>query len=87
MATTALLAGIRYAAAALALGVLLLTGTGCSYDNPAETAKITPATNGINTVVGPIKLADMLILSYGADQPGRTWEPSSTRPQRTRSSP
>ncbi len=71
MATTALLAGIRYAAAALALGVLLLTGTGCSYDNPAETAKITPATNGINTVVGPIKLADMLILSYGADQPGR----------------
>jgi hypothetical protein len=66
-----LLAGIRYAAAALTLGLVLLTGTGCSYDNPAETAKITPATNGISTVVGPIKLADMLILSHGADQPGR----------------
>ncbi|WP_229996086.1 hypothetical protein, partial [Arthrobacter sp. Bi26] len=71
MATTALRAGIRYAAAALTLGMVLLTGTGCSSDNPAETAKITPATNGINTVVGPMKLADMLILSHGADQPGR----------------
>ena len=71
MATTTLLAGIRYAAAALTLGMVLLTGTGCSYDNPAETTKITPATNGINTVVGPIKLADFLILSHGADQPGR----------------
>ena len=71
MATTALLAGIRYAAAALTLGLVLLTGTGCSYDNPAETAKITPATNGIHTVVGPMKLADMLILSHEAEQPGR----------------
>ena len=71
MATTTLLAGIRSAAAALTLGVVLLTGTGCSFDNPAETAKITPATNGINTQVGPIKMADMLILSYAADQPGR----------------
>lgn len=71
MAPTTLLAGIRSAMAALTLGVLLLTGTGCSSDNPAETAKITSATNGINTVVGPIKLADMLILSHGAEQPGR----------------
>ena len=71
MAPKILLAGIRCAAAALTLGVVLLGGTGCSYDNPAETAKITPATNGIHTVVGPIKLADMLILSYAADQPGR----------------
>jgi hypothetical protein len=71
MATTALLAGIRYAAAALTLGLVLLTGTGCSYDNPAETAKITPATNGIHTVVGPMKLADMLILSHELEQPGR----------------
>ena len=71
MATTTLLAGIRYAAAALTLGAVLLTGTGCSYDNPAETTKITPATNGINTVVGAVKLADMLVLSHGADQPGR----------------
>ena len=71
MAPTTLLAGIRSATAALTLGVVLLTGTGCSSDNPAETAKITPATNGINTVVGPIKLADMLILSHGAEQPGR----------------
>lgn len=71
MATTTLLAGMRYAAAALTVGVVLLTGTGCSYDNPAETTKITPATNGINTVVGAVKLADFLILSHGADQPGR----------------
>lgn len=71
MATTTLLAGIRYAAAALTLGVVLLTGTACSYDNPAETTKITPATNGINTVVGAMKLADFLVLSHGADQPGR----------------
>ena len=71
MAPTTLLAGFRSAIAALTLGVLLLTGTGCSSDNPAETTKITPATNGINTVVGPMKLADMLILSHGADQPGR----------------
>lgn len=70
MAPTTLLAGFRSAIAALTLGVLL-TGTGCSSDNPAETTKITPATNGINTVVGPMKLADMLILSHGADQPGR----------------
>ena len=71
MASTPLLAGIRSAIATLTLGVVLLAGTGCSYDNPAETAKITPATNGINTVVGAMKLADMLILSHGADQPGR----------------
>ncbi|MFE4227855.1 hypothetical protein ACFRJ8_08220 [Arthrobacter sp. NPDC056886] len=71
MATTTLLAGIRNVAVALTLGAVLLTGTGCSYDNPAETTKITPATNGINTVVGAIKLADFLILSHGADQPGR----------------
>ena len=71
MAPITLQAGIRSAAAALTLGLVLLTGTGCSYDNPAETAKITPATNGINTVVGAVKLADMLVLSYGADQPGR----------------
>ena len=71
MAPTTLLAGIKSAIAALTLGVLLLTGTGCSSDNPAETAKITSATNGINTVVGPIKLADMLILSHAAEQPGR----------------
>ncbi len=71
MATTTLLAGIRSTAAALTVGMVLLTGTGCSYDNPAETAKITPATNGINTVVGAMKLADMLILSHGTDQPGR----------------
>ncbi|SDL99371.1 hypothetical protein SAMN04487916_12059 [Arthrobacter sp. ov407] len=71
MATTALLAGIKYAAAALTLGLVLLTGTGCSYDNPAETAKITPATNGIHTVVGPMELSDMLILSHEAEQPGR----------------
>ncbi|MFF2245003.1 hypothetical protein ACFVTM_12580 [Arthrobacter sp. NPDC058130] len=70
MATSILRAGMRGAAAALTLGVVLLT-TGCSYDNPAETAKITPATHGINTVVGSVKLADMLILSHGADQPGR----------------
>ena len=65
------LIGMRCAGAALALGAVLLTGTGCAFDNPPETTQITPATNGISAQVGPMKLEDMLILSYGADQPGR----------------
>lgn len=63
--------GIRRAGAALTLGSFLLTGTGCSFDNPPETTQITPATNGIIAQVGPLEMEDMLILSYGADQPGR----------------
>ncbi|MFF2028666.1 hypothetical protein [Arthrobacter sp. NPDC058192] len=71
MATTTLLAGIRFTACALTMGLVLLVGSGCSYDNPPETTKITAATNGINATVGPMKLADMLILAHAADQPGR----------------
>lgn len=63
--------GIRCAGAALTLVAVLLTGAGCAIDNPPETTQITPATNGISAQVGPMKLEDMLILSYGADQPGR----------------
>lgn len=62
---------VRRAGAALTLGAVLLTGTGCAFDNPPETTQITPATNGISAQVGPMKLEDMLILSHGADQPGR----------------
>lgn len=65
------LMGMPCAGAALALGAVLLTGTGCAFDNPPETTQITPVTNGISAQVGPMKLEDMLILSYGADQPGR----------------
>ncbi len=62
---------MRCARAALTLGAVLLSGTGCAFDNPPETTQITPATNGISAQVGPMKLEDMLILSYSADQPGR----------------
>jgi hypothetical protein len=62
---------IRCAGAGLTLGTVLLTGTGCAIDNPPETTQITAATNGITAQIGPMKLEDMLILSYGADQPGR----------------
>lgn len=62
---------MRCAGAALTLGAVLLSGTGCAFDNPPETTQITPATNGISAQVGPMKLEDMLILSDSADQPGR----------------
>lgn len=51
---------------------LALPGTaGCSFTNPAETTRITPATNGINTTIGPVKLGNLLILAQDAGGPGR----------------
>jgi hypothetical protein len=50
---------------------VLLASTACTYTNPQETTRITPATNGINTTVGPAKLEDFLIVSRGAAWPGR----------------
>ena len=59
-------------ARALVLAAAVLApSTACGYITPQETNRITPATNGINTTVGPAKLEDLLILSQGAAKPGR----------------
>jgi hypothetical protein len=64
--------GIGRLAPALVIAAGVVSGsTACGYINPQETTRITPATNGINTTVGPVKLEDLLILSEGAAKPGR----------------
>lgn len=56
---------------AVLMGLALPGTAGCSFTNPQETTRITPATNGINTVIGPVKLGNLLILVQDAGGPGR----------------
>lgn len=61
----------RLGGAIAVAAAVVSASTACVYTNPQETTRITPATNGINTTVGPAKLEDFLILSRGAAMPGR----------------
>ena len=63
--------GANTLALAVLLGLALPGTAGCSFTNPQETTRITPATNGINTVIGPVKLGNLLILALDANGPGR----------------
>ncbi|GAC1371063.1 MAG: hypothetical protein NVSMB43_06730 [Pseudarthrobacter sp.] len=59
---------------ALAAGVLALglaTMTGCGYITPQQTTHQYSASDGIRADLGPLQLRNMLIVSSGADKPGR----------------
>ena len=74
---------VRLGRAMAVAAAVLSASTACEYTNPQETTRITPATNGINTTVGPAKLEDFLILSRGAAKPGRSLVRSLTPPAAT----
>ena len=61
----------KLAMATAALGIGLLSVTGCGYTNPQATAKQYSASDGTQANVGPLQLRNMMIVSGGEDQPGR----------------
>ncbi|XAS69634.1 hypothetical protein V3C33_03695 [Micrococcaceae bacterium Sec5.7] len=61
----------KLALATAALGVSLLTVTGCGYITPQQTTHQYAASDGIRTDLGPLQLRNILIISAGKDKPGR----------------
>ncbi len=54
-----------------AIGVGVLSATGCSYINPQSTDQVYSASDGVRTDLGSLELRNILIVSTGKDQPGR----------------
>jgi len=61
----------KLAMAAAALGLGLVTVTGCGYITPQQTSHQYSASDGIRADLGPLQLRNFLIVSAGEDQPGR----------------
>lgn len=61
----------KLAMATAALGIGLLSVTGCSYINPQQTSEQYSASDGTRTDLGPLQLRNMLIISDGENKPGR----------------
>jgi hypothetical protein len=61
----------KLAMATAALGIGLLSVTGCGYTMPAQTSMQYSASDGTRTDLGPLQLRNMLIISAGEDKPGR----------------
>lgn len=61
----------KLAMATAALGVGLLTMTGCGYITPAQTSVQYSASDGTRADLGPLQLRNMLIISDGENKPGR----------------
>jgi hypothetical protein len=61
----------KLAMATAALGVGLLSLTGCGYTNAQQTTQQYSASDGTHTELGALELRNMLILATGEDQPGR----------------
>lgn len=61
----------KLALAAAALGLGLLTVTGCGYITPQQTSHQYSASDGIRADLGPLQLRNFMIVSAGEDQPGR----------------
>lgn len=61
----------KLAMATAALGIGLLSVTGCGYINPQATTASYAASDGTQANVGPLQLRNMLIVSGGEDKPGR----------------
>nr|WP_307037939.1 hypothetical protein [Arthrobacter sp. B3I4] len=61
----------KLAMATAALGIGLLSVTGCGYTMPAQTSVQYSASDGTRTDLGPLQLRNMLIISDGEDKPGR----------------
>lgn len=61
----------KLAMATAALGVGLLSVTGCGYINPQQTTEQYSASDGTRTDLGSLQLRNMLIISDGENKPGR----------------
>ncbi|MHA7223511.1 hypothetical protein ACX80S_14510 [Arthrobacter sp. RHLT1-20] len=61
----------KLAMATAALGIGLLSVTGCGYINPQQTSEQYSASDGTLTDLGPLQLRNMMIISAGEDKPGR----------------
>jgi hypothetical protein len=61
----------KLAIATAALGIGLLSVTGCGYINPQQTSEQYSASDGTRTDLGPLQLRNMMIVSDGQDKPGR----------------
>ena len=61
----------KLAMATAALGVGLLSLTGCGYINAQQTSEQYSASDGTRTDLGPLQLRNILIVSAGENKPGR----------------
>jgi hypothetical protein len=61
----------KLAMATAALGIGLLSVTGCGYLNAQQTTHQYSASDGTRTDLGPLQLRNFLIVSDGEDKPGR----------------
>ncbi len=61
----------KLALAAAALGLSLVTVTGCGYITPQQTSHQYAASDGVLADLGPLQLRNFLIVSAGEDRPGR----------------
>jgi hypothetical protein len=61
----------KLAMATAALGIGLLSVTGCGYINAQQTTAQYSASDGTRTDLGPLQLRNMMIISDGEDKPGR----------------
>jgi len=61
----------KMALTAAALGLGLLTVTGCGYITPQQTTHQYAASDGIRADLGPLELRNFMIVSAGEDEPGR----------------
>ena len=61
----------KLAMATAALGIGLLSLTGCGYINAQQTTEQYSASDGTRTDLGALKLRNFIIVSDGEDKPGR----------------
>ncbi len=61
----------KLAIATAALGIGLLSVTGCAYINPQATSEQYAASDGTNTDLGPLQLRNIMIIAGAENEPGR----------------
>ncbi|WP_306865009.1 hypothetical protein [Arthrobacter bambusae] len=61
----------KLAMATAAIGIGLLSVTGCGYINPQQTNQQYAPSDGVREDLGPLQLRNMLIVSTDANKPGR----------------
>jgi hypothetical protein len=61
----------KLAMATAALGIGLLSVTGCGYINPQQTSEQYSASDGTRTDLGALQLRNFIIIADGEDKPGR----------------
>ncbi|MBT8163113.1 MULTISPECIES: hypothetical protein [Arthrobacter] len=62
---------VRLAMAATAVGIGLMSVTGCGYINPQQTDQQYSPSDGVRADLGSLQLRNILIVSTGAAKPGR----------------